>query len=291
MSEHRMRQDLPPGRKLGYYERGATPFVACRGDPRVSYCLYVPPDYDEDGEEPYDLVVLMHGTGRTATAYRDRFADFARERRCILLAPLFPAGLVEPGELSNYKLIEYQGLRFDHLLLSMIEEVAARYRLRGGRFLLFGFSGGGHFAHRFLYLHPERLLGVSIGAPGVVTLLDPTRDWWVGVRDLEARFGKPLDLAAMRRVPVQLVIGGEDKETWEITIQPGDSWWMPEANRAGRTRLDRIAALRDSLAAAGLATRLDIVPGIGHQGPKVLEPVRQFFAECLAQPRKEEGKA
>ena len=28
-------------------------------------------------------------------------------------------------------------------------------------------------------LQPHKLWGVSIGAPGSVTLLDPSRDWWV----------------------------------------------------------------------------------------------------------------
>ena len=44
----------------------------------------------------------------------------------------------------------------------------------------FGFSGGAQFAHRFLYIHPGRLRAVSLGAPGLVTMLDETRAWWVG---------------------------------------------------------------------------------------------------------------
>ena len=35
--------------------------------------------------------------------------------------------------------------------------------------------GGGHFTHRFLMLQPKRLWAAAIGAPGSVTLLDPTR--------------------------------------------------------------------------------------------------------------------
>src|SRR5690606_39266483 len=99
-------------------------------------------------------------------------ADFARAHRVVVLAPLFPAGMTEPGELSSYKLIRHGGIDYDRVLLGMVAEVAARYRLAGERFYLHGFSGGGHFAHRFLYLHPERLAGVSIGAPGIVTLID-----------------------------------------------------------------------------------------------------------------------
>jgi pimeloyl-ACP methyl ester carboxylesterase len=82
----------------------------------------------------------------------------------------FPAGIGDPNDLHNYKFIDYQGILFDLVLLAMFEKVAARWHIRTDRFALHGFSGGGQFAHRFLLLHPDRLHGVSIGAPGRVTL-------------------------------------------------------------------------------------------------------------------------
>jgi pimeloyl-ACP methyl ester carboxylesterase len=164
----------------------------------------------------------------------------------------------------------------------MIDELSTIYRLRADRFLLHGFSGGGHFAHRFFYLHPRRLRGVSIGAPGVVTLLDEEQDWWVGVRDLEVRFGIPLDIPAMREVAVQMVIGGDDTETWEITIAPGHPRWMPGADCAGRTRLERMMALRESFERHVIAVRHDVVPGVGHEGYRLLEPVQDFFVGVSA---------
>ena len=280
-----MRKTPGHGKRLSYYGFGRTTMFACQADQRFSYCLYVPDSYDEEGIQTYPLAVIVHGTNRTAQEYRDAFVDFAEANQCMVLAPLFPAGIIEPGELSSYKFIAFHDIRFDHLLLAMVDEVADLYRVEAERFLLHGFSGGGHFAHRFFYLHPERLRGVSIGAPGLVTLLDPERDWWVGVRDLEDVFGKGLNLAAMREVPVQTVIGGEDSDTWEITVEPGGRYWMPGANDAGRTRLDRLASLKASFELAGIAVRHDIVPGVGHNGYAVLAPVKAFFADALARQR------
>ncbi len=242
----------------------------------------MPASYAEDAAQTYPLAVIVHGTNRTAQEYRDHFVAFGEREQCIILAPLFPFGIGEPGELNNDKFIAYQGIRFDHVLLAMIDEIGAVYRLREERFLMHGFSGGGHFAHRFFSLHPRRLLGDSIGAPGVVTLLDEEQDRWVGVRDLEERFGIALDLAAMREVPVQMVIGGDDTETWELTIEPGHARWMPGAGSAGHTRLDRMDALRASYQRHGIAVRHDVVPGVGHNGYALLEPVRAFFSEVLA---------
>lgn len=272
--------------KLGYYDTGATPFFALGSDQRVSYCLHVPEAIRTEDPAGYRLVVAMHGTGRTATAYRDRFAAFAEAHRCIVLAPLFPVGLIEPGELSNYKRIKFHDMRFDHLLLDMVDEVRAKYGIDTARFCLFGFSGGGHFAHRFLYLHPRRLAAVSIGAPGQVTLLGDDHDWWVGTNNFAAVFGQELDIPAMRDVAVQMVVGAEDTETWEITVQPGDKGWVEGANMAGATRLDRMASLKSSFEAHGIAVRHDIVPGVAHEGTKVLAPVQTFFADVITAERK-----
>lgn len=266
---------------LAYYDKGATPFFALGSDARVSYCLYVPPSYDEHSDKAYQLIVMMHGTERGAATYRDKMADYANAMDMIVLAPLFPCNLLGPGDLDNYKLIAAGDMRFDRLLLGMIDEVAAKYRLVDERFMLHGFSGGGHFAHRFAFLHPERLRAVSIGAPGVVTLLDTERDWWVGIRNLADVFGQDLNRAALREVPVQMVVGEQDLETWEITIPEESSWWMEGANSAGRTRIERLESLRQSFEAAGITVRFDQVPGIAHDGWAVLEPVKAFFTQCL----------
>ena len=284
MSGPKVAEGREPGR-LGYYDLGATPYFACRADQRFSYCLYVPTDYEQEGGERLRLVVLVHGTARWAEHYRSSFADFAQANRALVLAPLFPGGVTEPGELSSYKLIRHGGIAYDDVLLAMVGEVAERYRLAEGGFLLHGFSGGGHFAHRFLYLHPERLAGVSIGAPGIVTLMDFEHDFWVGLRDFEQRFGKALDLHAIRRVPVHMVIGAEDTETWEIRLTPADgSWWMDGAEiLAEANRLERMTALKESFKAHDIAVEQDIVPGAGHDGRLMLAPVQAWMAKVIAQ--------
>lgn len=272
---------MPPptrhGRKLSFYDFGRTTVHAFRLDQRFSYCLYVPENYAEDASRVYDLLVVVHGTGRGIAACRENFVALAERHGLIVLVPLFPAGMTGPGELSSYKMLRAGGIHYDMILLGMIDEISERYRVDTQRFALHGFSGGGHFTHRFFYLHPERLTAISIGAPGLVTLIDFERDFWVGLRDFEARFGKSLDFAAMRRVAVQMVIGAEDKETWEITLRPGSSLWMEGADRIGETRLDRMQALKASFEAQGIAVQHDIVPGVAHDGIGIALSVNVFL--------------
>lgn len=264
---------------LGFYEKGATPLFACQADQRFSYCLYVPKTYEVDGKQPLQLVVLVHGTGRNPFAYQVAAAGFADEHHCLVLCPLFPCGIPDPRGTENYKFVSFKGIRFDLVLLSMISEVARIYRVDTERFCLFGFSGGAHFAHRFFYVHPERLRAVAVDAPGVVTLLDFDQDWWCGIRDFSSIFAKELNLEAMRRVATQTIVGSEDTATWEIAVQPGWPFWMDGITASGATRVERLAALRDSWQKAGISVEHLIVPGAGHQ--LLLAPALDFFAKSM----------
>lgn len=274
----------PAARARALYEFGPTAIFASRVDPRFHYCLYVPPSV-ADGA-PVDLLVAVHGSSRTSfLEFRDGFAEFGLWNRCAVLCPVFPIGPRGDGARNGYKYMEEGDIRYDRILLAMVEEVAATYRQDWRRFAIFGFSGGAHFAHRFAILHPRRLWAAAVGAPGSVTLLDPTRDWWVGIRDLEQRFGIAFDREALARVPVQMLVGDADLETWEITHREGSPHWMQGANDAGRTRPERLQALRASFEAAGVTVRFDLVPGVSHDRMKVLGRVKTFLAETLTTKR------
>lgn len=276
-------------KEQAFYARGRTTIYACQFDQRFSYCCYVPKVVEEAPGRRFPLFVAVHGTGRLMTAYRDLFADFAEREGVIVLAPLFPAGITGPNDLGSYKFMRAGDLHYDAVMLAMVEEAAQRWPIDAARFSMFGFSGGGHFAHRFFYLHPERLSAVSIGAPGVVTLLDFDHDFWVGVRDFEAVFGKAIDLDAMRRVAVQMVIGGDDTETWEITITPDSPRWMPGADLAGPDRLARMRSLKASFERHGIPVRHDVMPGVAHNGLAMIPLVERFLSDAMAAPMQKAG--
>lgn len=258
------------------YTRGATPLFASQVDPRLHYCLYVPDSMAEGAP----LVVVQHGTGRTAQKYRTALKAFAERHGAVILAPLFPAGLIDPDDVHNFKFLAYRGIRFDLALLAIVDEVAARYPVAAERFYLHGFSGGGQFTHRFLYLHPERLAAASIGAPGRITELDDSLPWWLGTKGFAERFGKALDIDAVRRIPVHLVVGSADTDTFEIN-NPGESNWMDGCEKTGRTRVERLRTLRRGYESHGLSVTFDLVDGVGHSGSAVLPTVERFFGALL----------
>lgn len=275
-------------RFIARYDTGVTPYWALQAEPRVGYRLCVPRGYDPAGASRHPLLVVLHGSMRED--HTAPFQDVVEATGTIVLAPVFPGGLVIPGDLDAYKFLRFEGFACDRLLLAMIAEVACKYRLEqdGARFALFGFSGGAQFAHRFLYLYPDRLHAVSLAAPGLVTLLDDRLPWWVGTGGMAEAFGvDPIDRNAIARVPVQIAVGALDHDPAEIAIRDGAHDWMPGVNDAGPTRLDRAAALAASLRAADAAVRHEIVAGAGHDHLALIPVAAAFLAATLARPLQE----
>lgn len=257
---------------------GATPFFACAAEPRFPYCLHVPA---RQREGPAPLLVAVHGSDRRPESLRDLCAPLAERTGAVVLAPLFPIGSTAPDDEPGYKFGLFRGLRYDQALLAMVEDAGRRLDLGVDRFALCGYSGGGQFALRFLLLQPHRLHAVSIGAPGYVTLLDPSLPWWTGIGGFARIFGQAPDIDAMRRVAVHLVVGDKDTETEVIRVPEGHPLWVPGAERQGPTRVARTGALAASLRANGIAVTLDIVPGVGHSGEGTFAAVEAFLEPRL----------
>jgi len=281
-----MSAKLDTDQKAGkFYGLGKTAIFASKKDPRFSYVMYLPPCVG-DGEK-VDLLVAVHGTSRTSFLdFRDGYAEFGHWNRVAILCPLFPIGVLGDDERSGYKYMKEGDIRYDQVVLDMVDEVAAKYGQDWSTFAMFGFSGGGHYTHRFAILHPRKLWAACVGAPGSITLLDPEKKWWTGLGGLQEQFGIAFDKEALARVPVQIIVGDADLETWEITHKPGGRYYMEGANDAGRTRPERARALAESFRAAGVDVTLDLVPNMAHDRMKAVPHVQEFLAKVLAKRRK-----
>ena len=250
------------------FDYGETTLYACQYDQRFSYFAYIPRDFQKGTKQEYPIIVAIHGTERGAQAYRDALIPLAERMNAIVVAPLFPCGIIEPTDMDNYKFIKFHDIRFDNVLLEIIDEVAKKYELVNNKFYMHGFSGGGQFVHRFFYLHPQSLLGLSIGSPGRITYLNSDTPWYEGVADFKTQFGKDIDFSALKNVPVQMVVGAEDIEDLGETPY-------------GKNRVERLQALQQSYREAGISVQFDIVPEAEHEGMKLLPAIETFFEKLI----------
>lgn len=243
----------------------------CSSDPRFHYWVHLPDCYYDEEDPSYQLMILVHGTGCAIEDYINAAKAWADRNHVALLAPMFPGGLFERDDFNSYKLLSCDGVRYDLVLLAMIEEMKNRYPgVAVDKFFMFGHSGGGQFVNRFLYVHPERLKAVSIGAPGRPTFLNPEEDYFWGTRDFKNYFDKDIDFEAVKHVPVQITVGEFD------TKFIGESPY-------GTNRVMRMQSLKKNLESFGVTVEFELLPGLEHgDGEKVrVETAQGFFSAFL----------
>lgn len=287
--------DVPPRFLQAAFLVGHTPLKALESDPRVSYALYIPPNHYDTNQCPKKLPLLIwvHGTLRKFTAlHSEDMVSFANSTPCAILAPLFPSGIDGPNDLHSYKTLRSKSLSSDLALFSILEEITARWPgIHTDKVFMMGFSGGGQFTQRFLYLYPEKLLAVSIGAPGRASMLDPEQPWPAGIANVETTFARPVRKETIQRVPIQLAVGSVDNQ-----VHGSEGFWNWLEQVKGRKdngrqdgelqamrqgRLQTLQDLQKAWQADCISSQLTVVEGVSHEGEKIRPHMLQFLRPLI----------
>lgn len=192
--------------------------------------------------------------------------------------------------------------RVDRQVLAMADDARRRVSAERDvktrdRFVLVGFSAGGHFATRMAVLHPRRVLAVWAGGTGAHPIVPLTEyqgrrlPYPVGVADLADVAGEPFDAGAFAAVPL-FVAQGEADANSSLPAGPGPSdSYSPEHARLafelfGTTAAERLGRVKAAYAAAGARAEFRVYPGAGHRiTPEIARDIVAFIREQVSATR------
>jgi hypothetical protein len=121
------------------------------------------------------------------------------------------------------------------------------------------------FVHRLLYLWPERIDAVSIGAPGGSTLIAP-KVWPKGTSNTKSLFGISVDPARINETYIQILIGSEDN--YHPITDDGTPFDM--------SRYDIAVELHDNFTKHGIGHDWLVVEGGWHETDLYRPQVQDF---------------
>jgi pimeloyl-ACP methyl ester carboxylesterase len=207
------------------------------------------------------VLVSVHGISRNASEQAAVFAPLCERRNVVMVAPVFT---VEHHEDYQRLGRRGRGTRVDHLLHQFLQEVGIMTGADVSRIHLFGFSGGAQFAHRYLMVHPHRVVGAVVVASGWYTFPDTTQRYPYGIRPHRALEGVNFNPEEFLRVPVEVLVGAKDTDTQNLRRTERTNA-QQGVDRRDRAR-NWVRAMRDAAERHGLppVVTLGEVPGIGH---------------------------
>jgi pimeloyl-ACP methyl ester carboxylesterase len=208
---------------------------------------------------PGRTLVSVHGISRNARDHARLLAPLAERYGTTVIAPIF-----DDAFYSDYQRLGRRGRggRADLALNEILDDAlgAANPPIR-----LFGYSGGGQFAHRYTLAYPDRVAALALAAPGWFTFPDSHERYPYGLARADGLPGIRFDPDRFLRVPTLVLVGAHD-------VERGAS--LRRTRRLdrdqGHNRVERgkrwIGAMRREARRRGLATRyvFECMPNTDH---------------------------
>lgn len=191
-----------PARASGGSLVGRVVLRSVGGEPRQRYYQYVPVHAPVPGR----TLVSVHGISRNARDHARLLAPLAERYGATVIAPLF-----DEGFFSDYQRLgrRGRGRRADLALNDILNDALG---MAPPAIRLFGYSGGGQFAHRYTLAYPDRVAALALAAPGWFTFPDPKRRYPYGLAGAHVLPGVRFEPERFLRVPTLVLVGAHDVE-------------------------------------------------------------------------------
>lgn len=216
------------------------------------------------------IFVAVHGIRRRAELQARLFAPLIESTGGTLVAPVFSS-----KRHSDYQRLgrHGKGERSDLALNQVLRDVFEHTGTEPHPVVMFGYSGGGQFVHRYAMANPRRVKRLAVAAPGWFTFPDGSRAYPEGIGKTRSLPDLLFDPARFLQIPTLVLVGENDVER-DSALQQRKSVDAVQ----GKNRMERgrrwIAAMSAAASRFNYDTvfRFSIVPGCGHS-----------FADCMTE--------
>jgi pimeloyl-ACP methyl ester carboxylesterase len=235
------------------------------GDPVLRYYVYIP----KKSSEYTSQFVSVHGVSRNARVHAEMFSPLAEQYGVVLVAPVFSGRC-----FGDYQRLGREGCgrRADYAIQLITREVESLTGADSNKISLFGFSGGGQFAHRYTMAHPDHVQRLVIGAAGWYTYPEASCKYPYGTAATPRLKGISFNMKKFLQVPACVLVG-----QWDIKYDPGLNQATRIRQQQGTTRLERGRRWIDAMNRAAMAHGMDtsyefsIIPGVDHDFTRAME--------------------
>jgi dienelactone hydrolase len=208
------------------------------------------------------------------------WADVADEQRWVVLAPQFDEQRFD----NDYQRLNLYGKkRADVRLHELIEEVT---RLLPGikteKILLFGFSGGGQFVHRYALFHPGRIARAVASSAGWYTFPDEQLPYPVGISPESLPADMEPKIHDLLRVNLLILVGGKDTHEGDFVklFSKGSERYdlMTIQGEGRRERAENwVTSLKHKADDDRFQIRFKMIPNAGHSVNRELKEIAAEF--------------
>ncbi|HXI86653.1 MAG TPA: hypothetical protein VNH64_04305 [Parvularculaceae bacterium] len=185
--------------------RRATPegrIFSLAGGPGRVPCFYFAPPGRDLTRPP---LVVVHGISRNALEQIARFAPAAARRGVALIAPLFIKAQFRAYQTLGDK-DGWRALKAFEACLAAAQDVIGQSTTAVN---IFGYSGGGQFAHRFAMMRPQRVKDIAVAAAGWYTMPDPTMRYPYGIGGVLSPIS---DIGSFYKRRALVIVGEGDRQ-------------------------------------------------------------------------------
>lgn len=242
---------------------------------------YKPEKFHKDTE----IMILMHGNSRAAKSYRNSMATYAEKNNFLLIVPEFSK--------ENFpKSLDYhQGGVFDKeghvknstdwafsIIEPLFDYVKDMTDNDSEGYVLYGFSAGSQFVHRFTWFYPDnRAIQTIAASAGSYTMPNYDNEYYFGLKNVKTQVPERNIKRALGK-NLTIAVGDAD------TIRGRSD--LPKsllADAQGKTRVERARNFYQNSAEVAekygvpFNWKLILVKGVGHKQGEMAEPISEML--------------